>query len=94
MESLGNLFKLASVHRLVGSGQCHIAEDSDDDEMDTNLKKYDAAADSVVRDKEETPGPTFDDSDEEVVEGAEEDKPSTPKKKKIVRRRKVVKSSE
>ena len=86
--------------RLVGSGQCHIAEDSDDEEMDTNLKKYDAKADDSVAYKEETTGPTFDDSDEEVEEvedneEVEEEKPPSPKKKKkVVRRRKVVKSAE
>jgi hypothetical protein len=88
----------------VGSGLCHIADDSDDDEMDTNLKKYDASADDSVAPykEEETVGPTFDETDEdEEVEGEdveeeeEEEKPPSPKKKKkVVRRRKVVKSSE
>jgi hypothetical protein len=84
--------------RLVGSGLCHIADDSDDDEMDTNLKKYDAKADDSVEPyaAEEITGPTFDDSDEdEEEEEEEEEKPPTPKKKKkVVRRRKVVKSGE
>jgi hypothetical protein len=87
--------------RLVGSGQCHIADDSDDDEMDTNLKKYDAKADDSVEPyaAEEITGPTFDDSDEEVEEeeeeAEEEEKPPSPKKKKkVVRRRKVVKKTD
>ena len=83
--------------RLVGSGQCHIAEDSDDDEMDTNLKKYDASNDDSVGHPVETVGPTFDDSDEndeEEEEETEEQPPSPKKKKRVVRRKKVVKSSE
>jgi len=86
--------------RLVGSGLCHIADDSDDDEMDTNLKKYDASADDSVApyQEEETIGPTFDDTDDdedEVEEEEEEEKPPTPKKKKkVVRRRKVVKKND
>lgn len=89
--------------RLVGSGQCHIADDSDDDEMTENLKKWDANTDdSVSKDNEEqNQGPSFDDSDEEeeaseeVSEEEEEEKPKTPppKKKKVVRRKKVVKKS-
>jgi len=90
--------------RLVGSGQCHIAEDSDDEEMDTNLKKYDAKTDDSVEPyaAEEITGPTFDDSDEEVEEEEEEAEeaeeevkpPSPKKKKKVVRRRKVVKKTD
>ena len=41
--------------------------------MDTNLKKYDSKADDNVAYKEETTGPTFDDSDEEVEEVEEAD---------------------
>jgi len=81
--------------RLVGSGKCHIAEDSDDEEMDTNLKNYDAANDdSVAPSEKEVVGPTFDESDEEEEEEDETKPPSPKKKKKVVRRRKVVKSSE
>jgi hypothetical protein len=79
--------------RLVGSGTCHIAEDSDDEEMDTHLAENDAK-------ESKTTGPTFEDSDEDVVEEVEEveemeeEKPLPKKKKKVVRRRKVVKNSE
>ena len=88
--------------RLVGSGTCHIADDSEDEEMDASLKKYDGSNDdSVVVDNKVAVGPTFDDSEEdaeEVVSSAEEEeeKPQTPpapkKKRKVVRRKKVVKA--
>jgi hypothetical protein len=88
--------------RLVGSGLCHIADDSDDDEMMDDLKKYDSTKDATVEAVET--GPSFTDSDEaeeaeeeaaeEAAEEAE-DKPDTPvkKKKKVVRRKKIVKKS-
>jgi len=82
--------------RLVGSGQCHIADDSDDDEMTENLKKYDATNDDSVGKSKEEEGPSFTDSEEEEEEEEEEEKPKTPppaKKKKVVRRKKVVKKS-
>ena len=85
--------------RLVGSGMCHIADDSDDEEMDANLSKYDAAKDDSVgayQAEEEVTGPTFDETDEDEEEEEEEvvEKPPTPKKKKKkVVRRKVKKSS-
>ena len=86
--------------RLVGSGTCHIADDSEDEEMDASLKKYDGSNDDSV-DNKVAVGPTFDDSEEdaeEVVSSAEEEeaKPQTPpapkKKRKVVRRKKVVKA--
>jgi len=87
--------------RLVGSGQCHIADDSDDDEMTENLKKYDVNNDDSVdkTNKEEEEGPSFTDSEEDDEEEEEEEeteeKPLTPppKKKKVVRRKKVVKKT-
>ena len=81
--------------RLVGSGNCHIMDDSDDDEV---------AADLDEKDEEETveedtgPAPTFDDDDESEEEAEEADPEPEPEpvkkkiKKKIVRRKK--KSSE
>ena len=78
--------------RLVGSGKCHIADDSDDEEMEDSIKKYDTSQDNNVT--EEVTGPTFDDTDDaegEEEEEEEEEKPPTPKKKKkVVKRRKVV----
>ncbi len=87
--------------RLVGSGTCHVADDSDDEEMDANLNKYDAAKDDSVgayQAEDEVTGPTFDESDEDDEEEEEEEevveKPPTPKKKKKkVVRRKVKKSN-
>jgi len=70
--------------RLVGSGNCHIMDDSDDDEIAADL---DAKDDEETDEVDEYSGaqPTFDDEEEE-----EEEKPPTPKpkKKKIVRRKK------
>jgi len=81
--------------RLVGSGKCHIADDSDDEEMEDNIKKYDASKEESVKEKA---GPTFDDTDEDTKseeEKSEEEETPEPKKmkKKVVRRKKVVKSS-
>ena len=76
--------------RLVGSGNCHIMDDSDDDEIAADLDKKDEEADEELPDDEYNTQPTFDGgSDEEEVE-EEEEKPPTPvkKKKKIVRRKK------
>lgn len=84
--------------RLVGSGKCHIADDSDDEEMEDSIKKYDAKEESV----EEKTGPTFDDTDEgeedveeETEEEAVEEVPPEPKKikKKVIRRKKIVKKN-
>ena len=77
-----------------------VADDSDDEEMDANLNKYDASKDDSVgayKGEEEVNGPTFDESDEDEdeEEEEEEEKPPTPKpkkKRKVVRRKKVVKS--
>ena len=88
--------------RLVGTGTCHVAEDSDDEDMLTSLDKTDDSKEEV---KEEVSQPTFVDSDEddeeedeeEEVEAADpEPEPEVKKvKKKIVRRKKkVVKKSD
>jgi len=78
--------------RLVGSGNCHIMDDSDDDEIAADLDQKDEEETEEV-DEYSGAQPTFDDDDEEEEE-EEEEKPPTPKpkKKKIVRRKK--KSSE
>ena len=73
--------------------------DSDDEEAEQNLKKYDASAyGGATKEQCAVVGPSFtDSSEEEMVEEEEgEDKPATPppapkKKKKVVRRKKVVK---
>ena len=85
--------------RLVGSGTCHIADDSDDEEMSENLNKYDAAQDGEIVDEEDDQtGPTFDDSEEdedEVEEARAATPPPAPKKKKkrVVRRKKATASA-
>ena len=73
--------------RLLGSGTCHIEDDSDDEEADSALAK-----------KEVSEGPTFDDDDEveEMVDEDDEEEeeeepepePVPKKKKKVVRRKK------
>ena len=70
--------------RLLGTGTCHIEDDSDDEEADSALAK-----------KEVSEAPTFDDDDdvEEMDEEKEEDneeesEPVPKKKKKVVRRKK------
>jgi hypothetical protein len=76
--------------RLVGSGNCHIMDDSDDDEIVAELDQKDE--DTVEDDS--AVGPTFDDDDDDddVEEEVEEPEPEPvkKKKKKIVRRKKKV----
>ena len=87
--------------RLVGTGTCHVEEDSDDEDLLNSLEKKDDDSKEDEEVEEDT-GPTFvesDDDDEEEeqgeqeveeVEEAEVVEPSPPKKKKkkIVRRKK------
>ena len=79
--------------RLVGSGNCHIMDDSDDDEVAAELDEKDEEEEV----EEEGPAPTFDDDDDDEDEQEEEPEPEPEPvkkkiKKKIVRRKK--KSSE
>lgn len=80
--------------RLVGSGMCHIAADSDDEEMDDTLNSYDAKQDnSSSTSNEEVAGPTFNDSEDDAEEEEEAEPEPEPvpkkKKKKVVRRKKT-----
>ena len=83
--------------RLVGSGQCQIADDSDDEEMSEALnkrseKKEDTQKVEDSEEEEDNNGPTFptdDDEDEEEEEKPETPPPAPKKKKKVVRRKKV-----
>jgi len=78
--------------RLVGSGNCHIMDDSDDDEIIEDLDKKEEEAE--VED-EYNKEPTFGDDDDEEEEEEEEvevEKPPSPKKKKKIVRRKKKKS--
>jgi len=90
--------------RLVGSGNCHIMDDSDDDDITEDLNKKDEKKSEELPDDEYNTQPSFDDDDdeddnkEEVEEEAEEEVeaeaeaeekiPTPKKKKKIVRRKK------
>ena len=73
--------------RLLGTGTCHIEDDSDDEIEDDNLNRKEA-------DESNEEVPTFDDEDnvEEMDDEEEEDQPepepAPKKKKKIVRRKK------
>jgi len=85
--------------RLVGTGTCHVVEDSDDEDLLTSLEKNDESKKDDDEDDEQSK-PTFVDSDEdddgeekvedevEEVEEEVEPEPSPPKKKKIVRKKK------
>ena len=79
--------------RLVGSGNCHIVDDSDDDEIAEDLDRKEKEESDDVQEA----APTFGDgdSDEEVEEAEEEEEPEPEPepvkkkiKKKIVRRKK------
>ena len=79
--------------RIVGAGQCHILDDSDDEDVVEQLKKNETSKDTTVKsDEDENVGPSFGSSDDDEDE-EEEEKPATPppapkKKKKVVRRKK------
>ena len=85
--------------RLVGTGTCHVEEDSDDEDLLTSLDKNDSSKEQD--DEEDAQQPTFVDSDEDEEDDDEEEaepepepEPEPPKpKKKVVRRKKVVKKS-
>ena len=82
--------------RLVGTGTCHIDDDSDDEEALDALKSREAKESSQTSyDEEADTGPTFDDDDDEddeaEVETPEPEQAPEPvkkKKKKVVRRKK------
>lgn len=85
--------------RLVGTGTCHIDDDSDDEDALDQLKSRESKANPHA--EEEQLGPSFEDDDEEDVKEEEEEEavveeePAPVKKKvkkKVVRRKK--KSSE
>ena len=84
--------------RLLGTGSCHIVDDSDDEDMDNSLSRKEEAEAEQKRSESEYK-PTFDDDDDEDDEDDveehddEEEEPEPepepqPKKKKAVRRRK------
>ena len=92
--------------RIVGAGQCHILDDSDDEEAEQALKKNETQSHSSFTQPDTKSGgdadngPSFTSSDdEEEEEEEEEDKPATPppapkKKKKVVRRKKKLKNAD
>ena len=86
--------------RLVGMGKCAIVMDSDDEEMESNLKATEAKAleeDEEEEDSYQAPSFTVEESDEEGEEEEEEEEEEEgpqavvevpKKKKKVVRRKK------
>ena len=81
--------------RLVGTGTCHILDDSDDEDALEELKKYDTST-SHTEHGAGVSGPTFSDGNETPVESEEEvaAPPSPKKKKRVVRRKKKVTASD
>ena len=81
--------------RLVGTGTCHVVEDSDDEDMLTSLDKNDASKERD--DEEDEQGPTFVDSDDEDEEEKDEEEevvepePEPEPKKVVKKKRKIVK---
>ena len=76
--------------RLLGSGTCHVLDDSDDEEVEEAIAKREQSQQSNT-------GPSFEESDDEVEEmddEEEEPEPEPKKKKKVVRKKKVKKSSD
>ena len=76
--------------RLLGSGTCHVQDDSDDDEALEDIKRREEEQQQASGEsKDDDDAPTFDDSDDEEEEVAEpEPEPAPKKKKKVVRRKK------
>ena len=78
--------KVRPPQRLIGSGKCNMAEDSDDEEMQEQLNNETKEEDEVV-----APTPAFEDDDEDedaVVVEPNEVEPVKKVKKKIIRKRK------
>ena len=80
--------------RLLGTGSCHIADDSDDEDMDNSLSRKEEQ-EAEQKKSEQQYQPTFDDDDdveehedEEEEEDEPEPEPAPKPKKKVVRRRK------
>jgi len=80
--------------RIVGAGQCHILDDSDDEDAVEQLKKHETTNDDNAEHAdadEDHPAPSFGSSDDDD-DDEEDAKPATPpapkKKKKVVRRKK------
>ena len=83
--------------RLIGSGTCHIVDDSDDEDMDNSLSRREDE-DSEQKTASQQYKPSFttsdqddDDEDADEMEDEEEEEPEPvkKKKKKVVRRKKT-----
>ena len=86
--------KVRPPQRLLGSGTCHVADDSDDEDAMESLVEREKA--EAEEEDEEDSKPTFDDGSEDDDEEEEEEEEPEPepepepvkKKKKVVRRKK------
>ena len=86
--------KLQQPVRLVGSGVCHIVEDSDDEDALAEIKSKQEEKEAFQQEDDaytrET-APTFDgESDDDVQEEEQQEEPE-PVKKKVVKKKRVVK---
>lgn len=80
--------KVRPPQRLLGSGTCHVADDSDDEDTLETLSQKDKEA-NESDDDEDVSKPTFEeDEDDEEEEEAEPEPEPVVKKKKVVRRKK------
>jgi hypothetical protein len=75
--------------RLVGSGKCQIADDSDDEELSDTLNKQAETTNVEDSGDEAVTAPTFSTDDEEE-EAVATPPPAPKKKKKVVRRKKAA----
>ena len=88
--------KLQQPVRLVGSGVCHIVDDSDDEDALAEIKSKQEEKEAFVQQDDQytnEDGPTFggeSEDEEEEVEEVEEVEPE-PVKKKVVKKKRVVK---
>ena len=89
--------KLQQPVRLVGSGVCHIVEDSDDEDALAEIKSKQEEKEAFQQkddDYTRETAPTFDgESDDDVQEEQEEEQEEEPEpvKKKVVKKKRVVK---
>ena len=91
--------KLQQPVRLVGSGVCHIVDDSDDEDALAEIKAKEEEKQAFQQQDDQYTQPTFggieeeeeDDEDEEEEEEEEEEVAPPPPKKKVVKKKRVVK---
>ena len=86
--------KLQQPVRLVGSGVCHIVDDSDDEDALAEIKSKQEEKEAFVQEDDAYTtenGPTFGGESEDEEEEVEVDEEPEPVKKKVVKKKRVVK---